>query len=45
MNPYNSCVANILVNGLKQSILFHVDDCKLRHKDPKLNDSLIVVLR
>ena len=44
MNPYDPCVSNQLVNGLKQCILFHVDDCKLSHKDPKVNDSLTGVL-
>ena len=29
------------MNGLQQSILFHVYDCKLRHKDPNINDSFI----
>ena len=26
MNPYDTCVTNLLVNGLQKSILFHVDD-------------------
>ena len=44
MNPYDPCVANQLVNGLQQSILFHVDDCKLIQKDTKINDSFIGVI-
>ena len=44
MNPYDPCVDSWLVDGLQQSILFHVDDCKLRHKDPKVIASLIAVL-
>ena len=44
MNPYDSCVSKQLVNGLKQSMLFHVDYCKLSHKDPKVNDVFIEVL-
>ena len=44
MNPYDTCVTNLLVNGLQQSTLFHVDDCKLSHKHPKVNDSFIGVL-
>ena len=44
MNPYYPCVDNQLVNGLQQSILFHVDDCKLRHKNPKVNESFIEVI-
>ena len=45
MNPYDSCVANLLVNELQKYILFHVDDCKLSHKDTKVTDSFIGVLR
>ena len=44
-NLYNPCVANRLVNGLQQFILFHVDDFKLSQKDPKVNYSFIGVLR
>ena len=44
MDPYDPCVANRLVNGLQQNILFHVDDFKLIHKDTKVNDSFIGVL-
>ena len=45
MNPYDPCVAYRLVNGLQKSILFHVDDLKLSHKDPKVNDIFIRILR
>ena len=45
MRPYDPCVANILVNGLQLSIIFHVDDCKLIHKYTKVNDSFIWLLR
>ena len=45
MNPYDPCVANRLVNLLQQSIIFHVDNCKLIHRYPKLNDILVVVIR
>ena len=44
INPRDTCVYNQLVNGLQKYILFHVDDCKLSHKDPKVNDSLTGVL-
>ena len=44
MNPYDSCAANRLVNALQQYIISLVGDCKLSHKDPKLNDSLIYLL-
>ena len=45
MNPYDPYVTNRLINGLQPSILFHVDDCKLRHKDTKVNESFIEVIR
>ena len=41
MDTYYPCVANRLVNGLQQSILFHVDYCKFGHKDPKVNEIFI----
>ena len=44
MNSYDSGVANRLVNVLQQYILLHFDDCKLIHKDPKINDSFTGVI-
>ena len=44
INPYDPCVANILVNLLQQSIIFYADNGKLIHKYPKVNDSSIGVL-
>ena len=41
VNPYDPCVANRIVNGTQQTILFHVDDCKLSHVDASANDELI----
>ena len=38
VNPYDPCVANKMVDGKQQMICFHVDDCKLSHVDPKVND-------
>ena len=45
MSPYDPCVANLLVNGLQESIRFNVDYFKLIHKYPKANDSFIGLLR
>ena len=45
MNPYDICVENWLVNGLQQSIIFHVAYFKLRHKDTKVDESFIGFLR
>ena len=44
INPYDPCVANQMVNGLQQSILFHVDYCKLSHNYPNVNGSFSVVI-
>ena len=44
MNPYDPYVTNQLVNWLQQSIIFHVDDFKLRHNYPKVNYSFIGVI-
>ncbi len=37
-NPYDPCVANREKNGAQHTLLFHVDDLKSSHKDPKVND-------
>jgi hypothetical protein len=44
-NPYDPCVANKAINGNQMTICFHVDDCKLSHKDPKEMDKMIQWLR
>jgi hypothetical protein len=45
LNPYSPCVANRMVNGKQQSILWHVDDCFISHLDEKVNDKFIDELR
>jgi hypothetical protein len=37
-NPYDPCVANKKVQGLQQTIVFHVDDLKSSHKLKSVND-------
>jgi hypothetical protein len=37
-NPYNPCVANKKVQGLQQTIVFHVDDLKSSHKSKLVNN-------
>ena len=37
-NPYNPCVANQMVNGEQLTVVFHVDDAKVSHKDKKVID-------
>jgi hypothetical protein len=44
-NPYDPCVANKQISGNQFTICFHVDDCKLSHKAPKIVDAIIKWLR
>jgi hypothetical protein len=37
-NPYDPCVANKKVQGLQQTIIFHVDNLKSSHKSKLVND-------
>jgi Reverse transcriptase (RNA-dependent DNA polymerase) len=37
-NPYDPCVANRIIKGDQQTIVFHVDDLKSSHKNSKVND-------
>jgi len=41
INPYDICVANRMVNGKQQTVAWHVDDLKVSHADPKVNDQFI----
>ena len=41
---YDPCVANKMVNGKQQTICWHVDDCKLSHRDKRVNGRFILVL-
>jgi hypothetical protein len=44
-NPYDPCVANKIIKGNQMTICFHVDDCKLSHKESKEMDKIIEWLR
>ena len=33
INPYDPCVANMLVNGVQCTVCWHVDDLKVSHVD------------
>ena len=37
-NPYDPCVANKEINGSQFTVVWHVDDLKLSHEDPKVVD-------
>jgi hypothetical protein len=40
-NPYDSCVANKIINGKQCTILWHVDDLQIAHVDPEVVTSVI----
>ena len=42
MNPYDPCVWNKDINGKQFSIVFHVNDCKISHVDPRVIDKTMV---
>jgi len=39
LNKYDPCVANRIVNGSQQTVCWHVDDLKVSHVDPEVNES------
>ena len=41
LNPYDSCIANKMVNGSQLTVVWHVDDLKLSHKEQCTVDLLI----
>ena len=41
LNPYDPCIANKMIEGKQMTICFHVDDCKLSHRKPKVMDQMI----
>lgn len=45
LNQYDPCVANKTVKGTQLTICFHVDDCKISHKSPKVVSKFIQWLR
>jgi hypothetical protein len=45
INPYDPCVANRTVNGKQHAVMWHVDDIKSSHVDPKVNDNFLLWLQ
>ena len=45
MNPYNACVANKWVNGIQITVVWHVDDLKISHKDLQEVTNMIAYLK
>ena len=43
-NPCNACIANQMVNSKQHTVLFHVDNLKSSHVDPKVNDDFLEFL-
>ena len=41
INPYNPFVANKVIDVSQMTICFHVDYCKLSHRESKANDRMI----
>ena len=33
VNPYDPCVANMMVNGAQINVCWHVEDLKISHRD------------
>ena len=44
INPHAWCVANKDINGTQCTIIWHVDDLKISHKDSAVVDEVIVSL-
>lgn len=44
LNPYDPCVANKMIEGKQCTIVWHVDDNKISHKDPKVVDKVIQMI-
>ena len=43
-NPYDSCVMNKMENGKQCTVLWHVDDLKISHVDPQVNEGVLARL-
>jgi hypothetical protein len=44
INPYDTCVANKIIEGKQMTICFHMDDCKLSHRKKTVMDTIIEYL-
>jgi hypothetical protein len=41
LNPYDSCIANCMIDGSQCTIAWYVDDTKISHRDPDLVTRII----
>ena len=44
LNPYDACTVNKMIDGNQCTIVWHVDDLKISHKDPKVVDKVLAML-
>ena len=44
INPYDSCVANMMVNGTQCTVYWHVDDLKMPHVDEAVVTTFLLKL-
>jgi hypothetical protein len=45
INPYDWCIANKMVNGKQCTIVWHVDDLKISHRESRVVDGIIAALK
>ena len=45
MSPYDPCVANKVIKGKQGTIIFHVDNMKISHPDPRVVTNIIYWLK
>ena len=41
LNLYNPCITNTTMKGSRCTVCWHVDDCKISHRDPEVVTSII----
>jgi len=41
INNYNRCMANKMINGKRCTIIWHVNDLKISHKDKAVVDDIL----
>ena len=44
VNPYDACIVNKWVNGNQMTVVWHVEDIKISHKDPQEVTNMIAYL-
>jgi hypothetical protein len=44
INPYDFCVANKMIDGKQCTVVWHVDDLKISHVDPKVVTTILDLL-